>query len=136
VASEWDLRTGEQLRTFGGHGDFIWAIAVEGTSLFTASSEAKVKQWSLDTGDEIRQFQPDTNAGPESHVWSIATTESHLYTGDSEGGPPRAPCRLSFFSLSSGLRFLLTPFLLQVWRSNGVSKEDAPSAPTPDTMAG
>ena len=85
VASEWDLHTGKQLRTFGGHGDFIWAVAVQGSSLFTASSECVTRQWSLDTGSQVRQFQPDSDVGPESHVWSIATTEKHLYTGDSEG---------------------------------------------------
>ena len=47
-----------QLRSFEGHGDFVWAIAVQGKSLFTASSECITRQWSLDTGEEVRCFQP------------------------------------------------------------------------------
>jgi len=86
VATEWNLTTGEQLRSFSGHGDFVWGISVLDGYLFTASSECTAIQWSLDSGEKIREFQPDDgDLGAESHVWSIHAYKGNLYTGDSRG---------------------------------------------------
>ena len=94
MASEWDLRSGERLRTFEGcHSDSVWAICVDadGGSLYTASSHLTAVQWSLESGTESKRYRAQTSdPNPaKAHVWSLATSGDSLYTGSSDGAARR-----------------------------------------------
>lgn len=92
AASEWDLHTGDRLRTFkGGHSDYVWSILADGGYLYTSSSQTATVQWSLETGKETRRFEPAAEEQPsspdpsQSHVWTLGICGTNLYAGSSDG---------------------------------------------------
>lgn len=59
----WSVDSGELLREFSGHTDWIWDIAYspDGTTAVTASADGTLKLWDLESGDEIRTFEGHTD---------------------------------------------------------------------------
>ncbi|KAL3909159.1 MAG: hypothetical protein SGARI_002739 [Bacillariaceae sp.] len=66
----WRTENGERLGTFHGHKGTIWDLDVDRFSrwLLTASADATVKQWDLETGECLKTFP---HRGPvRGIVWS------------------------------------------------------------------
>jgi len=103
VAILWST-AGDQVRTFAGHSDWVWAVAFspDGTQLLTASGDHTAKLWNADTGAEIRTFSGHTDAlqaaafSPDGtrlltgsadftmKLWDVATGgELHTFVGTS-----------------------------------------------------
>jgi len=93
AASEWDLHTGDRLRSFkGGHEDYVWSILADNGYLYTASSQTATVQWSLESGLETTRFEPSAEEQPsnaadpaQSHVWTLGICGGNLYAGSSDG---------------------------------------------------
>jgi len=49
----WNIETGEELRSFEGHTDFLWDIALspDGRIAVTGANDGTVRRWDLETGD-------------------------------------------------------------------------------------
>ena len=54
-AREWDLTTGDAVRTLTGHGDRVYAVcALGGERLASGSKDKTVRMWDLTTGEAMR----------------------------------------------------------------------------------
>ena len=91
----WDMQNGEQLQTFNGHTDAIYAAAIsnDGKLVATGSYDRKIIIWDAASGEEIRtlsghngaiydvDFSPDAkvlvsaSADTTVKVWNVATGE-------------------------------------------------------------
>jgi WD40 repeat protein len=62
---EWNLNTGECLRTFEGHQKWVHAIALSdsGQLLYSASRDGTIKEWDLSTGNCLRTIDTRLCAG-------------------------------------------------------------------------
>ena len=59
----WDIRTGECLKTFQGHGRVnSVSISPDGTTLASGSDDKTVKLWDIRTGECLKTFQGHTDA--------------------------------------------------------------------------
>ncbi|WP_433236395.1 protein kinase domain-containing protein [Actinomadura nitritigenes] len=58
----WDVRTGECLRTFGGHTDRVRAVHLspDGRWALTGGHDRTVRLWNAETGDHVRTFEGHT----------------------------------------------------------------------------
>ena len=67
LAKLWDAETGEYIRTFSGHQDWILSLAFspDGRSLLTGSGlhDLTAKLWDVQSGEEIRTFR--------GHTWNV-----------------------------------------------------------------
>lgn len=57
----WDLETGGELRTLGGHTDWVFGVAVtsDGRRAVSASRDNILKVWDLETGATVATFVCD-----------------------------------------------------------------------------
>ena len=64
----WDAQTGQEIRTFKGHGLDVRSVAFspDGKRLASVSSDDTVKVWDAQTGQELLTFQ----GGGESVAFS------------------------------------------------------------------
>jgi WD40 repeat protein len=55
----WDAETGEEIRTFTGHSDWVGgcAFSLNGTKILSASDDKTVKLWDAKTGAELMTFR-------------------------------------------------------------------------------
>jgi WD40 repeat protein len=102
----WNVDTRENTRSFDGHTDCIYAVAVspDGKSIATSSYDKLIKLWDADSGAEVRtlkdhidaiyalEFTPDGKrlvsgaADRTVKIWDV-TTGTRLYTfGDPTDG--------------------------------------------------
>jgi WD40 repeat protein/transcriptional regulator with XRE-family HTH domain len=67
----WDINTGECLKTYTGHTNWILSIAFspDGQTLFSSSPDRLVKQWEVSTGKCIKTF-----TGHQNWVMSVAVS--------------------------------------------------------------
>jgi WD40 repeat protein len=92
---QWTVADGKLLRSFEGHKDAIYALALspDGKTLATGSYDQKIKLWSLATGQEIKNlsghngcvyqlaFRPDgkilasASADRTVKLWNVASGE-------------------------------------------------------------
>ena len=80
--SLWDLKSGKAIRTFNGHTDHIYAVAVapNGRQMLSGSYDKTLKLWDLSSGNAIRTF-----VGHTDQVFTVAITPDGR-TGLSGGG--------------------------------------------------
>lgn len=54
----WDVATGKELRSVGGHKGIVAAnaFAPDGKTMVSASWDKTLKLWNIETGEEIRSF--------------------------------------------------------------------------------
>ena len=82
LAHLWNLKTGQEIRTFSGHTDDVTHLAIspDATLLLTGSEDQTARVWELATGKELRRF-----GNHASSLFSVAFSEDgqHLYTGTS-----------------------------------------------------
>lgn len=59
----WDVATGEQLREFIGHTEYVTALTFspDGRYILSGSADKTVRMWDVETGEEIRQFVGHTD---------------------------------------------------------------------------
>ena len=59
IAYQWRVSDGALVRTFAGHGDAVYALALspDGLTLATGSYDQKIKLWSTATGAELRMLK-------------------------------------------------------------------------------
>lgn len=64
----WDITTGNSLRTFTGHEDRVYKLAIspDRTKLLSASSDGSVRLWNIETGELIRTYRVP-NADPATN---------------------------------------------------------------------
>jgi len=79
VVRLWDVRTGECLREFRGHGGSISSLSAEGNRVVSASADATLKVWDLGTGACLR-----TLTGHSKMVTSVATTGNLVVSGSAD----------------------------------------------------
>jgi WD40 repeat protein len=92
---EWDVSSGKLIRTYAGHRDALYSLAIspDGRTLATGSYDQKIKLWNVDSGSEIRTlsghngaifdlaFRPDgrilasASADRTVKLWDVATGE-------------------------------------------------------------
>ena len=66
----WDLGSGDLIRTFAGHADTVFAVAItpDGRTGLSGSGDQTLKLWDLGSGASIRSF-----AGHDGLVLSVAS---------------------------------------------------------------
>jgi len=62
TVKQWDVRTGECVRTLTGHTDFVKAILLVGKFLFSGSADAHIRQWDIQTGECVRDLKAHTRS--------------------------------------------------------------------------
>jgi len=74
---EFSLRSGELMREIRGHTDWVRAVVVskDRKSLFSAARDASIREWSLETGQQVRQF----DKGHTKSIRSLALSRDGLY---------------------------------------------------------
>jgi RNA polymerase sigma factor (sigma-70 family) len=57
----WDIATGQEVRTFPGHQNWVNAVAFfpDGQRLISGSADRTIRLWDLTTGQEVRRWQGD-----------------------------------------------------------------------------
>jgi len=94
--SLWDLRTGDRVRTFEGHGQPVTSLSfsADGASALSGSRDQTVRLWEVATGRCLRTFEghtaPITCAclSPDGR-WAIsATSNQELWMWDVATGQP------------------------------------------------
>jgi WD40 repeat protein len=65
----WDAESGEQLRSFKGHSDYVVSVAFspDGKRIASASYDGTIRIWDADSGKQLRSLDP--RAGK---VYSVA----------------------------------------------------------------
>ncbi|MBH8563092.1 serine/threonine protein kinase [Nostoc sp. CENA67] len=65
----WNLSQRREIRTFEGHSDWVYAVAIspDGLTIVSGSKDKTIKVWNLNTGQEIRTLR-----GHKSYVNSVA----------------------------------------------------------------
>ena len=65
----WDVVTGNEIRRFEGHTDWVLSVAFspDATRLASGSYDRTVRLWDVATGDEVRRFEGHTEV-----VYSVA----------------------------------------------------------------
>ena len=85
---KWDLRTESTNATctkpelvLRGHSDFVKSLVIFGNTVFTASSDATIRQWDLSTGKELKLLK-----GHKRGVEALAVDleSGILYSGSSD----------------------------------------------------
>ena len=69
TARLWDVATGQQLRRFEGHTDWVRSVAFSpnGRQVLTGSDDNTARLWDAATGQELRRFEGHTD-----WVWYVA----------------------------------------------------------------
>jgi len=51
----WDIKSGEEIRTFEGHSDYVTSVAItpDGKYIVSGSWEGTIKLWDINSGEEI-----------------------------------------------------------------------------------
>ncbi|KIY51717.1 WD40 repeat-like protein, partial [Fistulina hepatica ATCC 64428] len=85
VASDDNLiraytREGRFCRVLKGHDSGVWALALSGDTLISASADATARAWDLNTGTCLHVFHKHT-----STVRCVAVTDSLVVTGSRDG---------------------------------------------------
>ncbi|KAI9815462.1 MAG: hypothetical protein M1827_002596 [Pycnora praestabilis] len=75
----WDVSTGKCLRTFFGHVEGVWALAVDTLRVVSGAEDRMVKVWDARTGKCERTFTG--HAGP---VTCIGLSDSRMCTGSED----------------------------------------------------
>ncbi|KAG2188490.1 hypothetical protein INT44_001244 [Umbelopsis vinacea] len=57
TVKQWDVKTGECVKTFIGHTDFVKSILLVGKFLFSGSADAHIRQWDTTTGECVRDLK-------------------------------------------------------------------------------
>ena len=80
----WDVNTGEHIRTFTGHTDWVYSVAFspDGNTLASGSSDETIRLWDVSTGEHIRTF-----TGHTSTVWSVAFSPDGNTLASRSGNP-------------------------------------------------
>jgi len=67
-AKLWDIETGQEVRQFSGHVDFVTSAAFspDGKTIVTTSADKTARLWDVESGNEIRRFTGHTEG-----VWSV-----------------------------------------------------------------
>ncbi|KAJ3214801.1 hypothetical protein HDU67_001187 [Dinochytrium kinnereticum] len=79
---EWDLHTGECLRTFVGHTRWVRAITAGAGRLFSGSWDDTVREWDLETGECVRVFEGAHELGINAVV--VDEEGGRLYSGSDD----------------------------------------------------
>lgn len=83
----WDSQTGEIIRTFTGHKEWVNSVAFspDGRYALSGSWDQTVKLWDFETGKDIKTFK-----GHSGKVWSVAFSSDGKYVlSGSEDGTTR-----------------------------------------------
>jgi len=59
----WDADTGEMLREYAGHEDWVWDIAFspDGTQAVSGALDGTIILWDVETGEEVQRFITEEN---------------------------------------------------------------------------
>ncbi|KAI8841734.1 WD40-repeat-containing domain protein [Chytridium lagenaria] len=82
TVKEWDLHTGECLRTFVGHTRWVRAICPGAGRLFTGSWDDTVREWDLESGECVRVFEGAHDLGINAVV--VDEELQRLYSGSDD----------------------------------------------------
>ncbi|MEH2236663.1 serine/threonine-protein kinase [Nostoc sp.] len=65
----WNIESGDEIRTFTGHSDWVYAVAIspDGKTVVSGSKDKTIKVWNLNTGKESRTLN-----GHKDFVNSVA----------------------------------------------------------------
>ena len=109
----WDLASGKELRTFTGHSGWVHSVAIapDGRTALSGSTDKTLKLWDLASGKELRTFTghsdtvrsvaiaPDGRTALSGSVdktlklWDLASgKELRNFTGHSDTGDQRRHC--------------------------------------------
>ncbi|CAM0142552.1 unnamed protein product [Umbelopsis sp. WA50703] len=54
---QWDVKSGECVKTLIGHTDFVKVILLVGKYLFSGSADSHIRQWDIQTGECVRDLK-------------------------------------------------------------------------------
>jgi WD40 repeat protein len=70
----WDLATGKSIRTFKGHTNIVQNLAFspDGKKFLSTSRDGTVRQWDVESGKELKQFQaPEGGKVARGEIWDV-----------------------------------------------------------------
>ena len=72
----WDIKSGEEIRTFEGHSNSVNSVAItpDGKYIVSGSHDKTIKLWDINSGEEIRTF-----VGHSGTVESVTITPDGKY---------------------------------------------------------
>jgi WD40 repeat protein len=78
----WELATGRELHTLGGHAGGVYAVAVtpDGLLALSAEGDRTLRMWDLESGNSLATFISD------AAMYSIAIAAKDLFVVGSEDG--------------------------------------------------
>ena len=96
-ACQWDVKDGSLVRTFRGHKDALYAVALspDGKTLATGSYDQKIKLWNVQTGDELKTLSGHNGAifdlafRPDGQILASASADRTVKLWDVASGERR-----------------------------------------------
>ncbi|KAJ3307708.1 protein with putative role during mitosis [Blyttiomyces sp. JEL0837] len=79
---EWDLQTGECLRTFVGHSRWVRSLCIGAGRIFSGSWDDTVREWDLESGECVRVFEGAHELGINSVL--VDEHAARLYSGSDD----------------------------------------------------
>jgi WD40 repeat protein len=101
---EWNVADGQPLRTFKGHKDAIYSLALssDGATLATGSYDQKIKLWDVTTGKELKTLSGHNGCvyalafRPDSKILASASADRTVKLWDVASGERRETLAQSF----------------------------------------
>jgi WD40 repeat protein len=77
---QWDIYTGELIKTFKGHTSYIYSLAItpNGKYLLSGSGDYTIKQWDIYTGKLVRTLKGHTST---IHSISVSPNGKYILSG-------------------------------------------------------
>ena len=121
----WDVATGETIRTFMGHTDYVTSVMFsrDGQTILSGSEDRTIRLWDRTSGDVLQTF-----TGHTGEVWDVTFSPDEAFILSGSGDTT-----LRVWKVASGETIhIFRGHLGAVWSVMFSPDEPTPDEPTPD----